>query len=81
MDIMMPVMDGTEATRRIKESPATRDIPVYALTAKPTQTEHERMLEMGFAGVFSKPFDPQKLLEEVTRILDRTPRTPPPAAV
>ncbi|MBI1851362.1 MAG: hybrid sensor histidine kinase/response regulator [Planctomycetes bacterium] len=81
MDIMMPVLDGTEATQRIKASPSTRHIPVYALTAKPTRSDHERLLEIGFAGVFTKPFDPQKLLDDVQRLVEKGPNRPPPAAV
>ncbi len=77
MDIMMPVLDGIEATRRLKEDLRTTHIPVYALTAKPARKDRDRMVAAGFSGIFSKPFDPQALLEALDRILDGQPADPP----
>ncbi|MFH1019634.1 MAG: response regulator [Pseudomonadota bacterium] len=64
MDIGLPGIDGVEATRRIKEHPATRAIPVIALTAE-TIAERERLLAAGLDGYAEKNFDPEQLLAAI----------------
>jgi len=65
MDIQMPVMDGLEATRRLKADPATRDIPVLAVSALAMTGDRERILEAGCDGYLAKPVDPAQLLQLV----------------
>ena len=65
MDIMMPVMDGLEATRILKTDTTTKDIPVLALTSYAMKGDEERILEAGCNGYLAKPFDIQELLKEV----------------
>ena len=62
MDIQMPVMDGLEATRRIKDDPATRDIPVLAVSALAMTGDRERILAAGCDGYLAKPIDPDELV-------------------
>jgi CheY-like chemotaxis protein len=57
MDLQMPVMDGYEATKIIKETPEYRDIPVYALTAHALPEERERCLALGMNDHLTKPID------------------------
>jgi CheY-like chemotaxis protein len=57
MDLQMPVMDGYEATKIIKETPGYRDIPVYALTAHALPEERARCLELGMGEHLTKPID------------------------
>ncbi|BCS96711.1 hypothetical protein DSLASN_23430 [Desulfoluna limicola] len=59
MDIQMPVMDGLEATRRIREmeAGAERSVPIIAMTASVTKEEREEDLEAGMDAVVSKPID------------------------
>jgi signal transduction histidine kinase/CheY-like chemotaxis protein len=57
MDLQMPVMDGYEATRIIKETPAYKDMPVYALTAHAFPEERERCLALGMKDHLTKPID------------------------
>ncbi len=69
MDIMMPVMDGLEATRIIKADAAISNIPVLALTSYAMKGDKERILEAGCDGYLAKPFNIQELLKEVAKYL------------
>src|SRR5438128_2741992 len=57
MDISLPGMDGLVATQRLKAEPATRAIPVLALTAHAMKGDHEKALAAGCAGYLTKPID------------------------
>jgi two-component system, cell cycle response regulator DivK len=67
MDLMMPVLDGFEATARIKADPATRHIPVIAVTAMGRAAERLRILEGGADGYITKPFNLEMLVDVVER--------------
>jgi len=69
MDIMMPVMDGLEATRTLKANAATRNIPILALTSYAMKGDKESILGAGCDGYLTKPIDIQGLLKEVARYL------------
>jgi signal transduction histidine kinase len=72
MDIQMPVMDGFEATRHIRAnftSPLNR-IPILAMTANATQEEIAKCLECGMDGHIPKPFDPEVLFRQMSRLLE-----------
>lgn len=56
MDIMMPEMDGMEALRRMKESAQTREVPVIFLTAKSSEVDKVRGLDLGAEDYITKPF-------------------------
>ena len=68
MDLSLPVMDGWEATRRLKADPATRAIPVIALTAHAMVGDRERAIAAGADDYDTKPVDLERLLEKIVRL-------------
>ena len=65
MDIMMPEMDGLEATRRIKQNAGTRHIPIVALTSCAMTGDETRIRRAGCDGYVTKPVDIDGLLKQV----------------
>ena len=72
MDIEMPKMDGFEATRQMKENPATRDIPILAATAKAMDGDQEKCLAAGCDGYIAKPFTHTELGTAIGGLLKRS---------
>ncbi len=69
MDLRMPVMDGYEATRRIKDLPGYEELPIIALTADVMSEERSRCLEAGMVDHLAKPIDLNKLGQTLVRWL------------
>lgn len=65
MDMSLPVMDGWEATRRVKANPATRSIPVIALTANAMVEDREKAMAAGCNDFDTKPVELPRLLEKI----------------
>lgn len=74
MDLSLPALDGWEATRRLKEDPRTREIPIIALTAHALQSAHDKAKAAGCDAVVTKPCIPRDLEAEVRRQLEARPR-------
>jgi two-component system cell cycle response regulator DivK len=70
MDIQLPVLDGYEATRRIKANPALRHIPVIAVTSYALSGDEEKTREAGCDAYVAKPFSPRLLLAKLRGFLD-----------
>jgi two-component system alkaline phosphatase synthesis response regulator PhoP/two-component system response regulator VicR len=70
MDVMMPEMDGFEALQKLKENPATQNIPVVMLTAKAQDADVFKGWQSGADLYLTKPFNPQELITFVKRIFD-----------
>ncbi len=71
MDMSLPVLDGWEATRRLKSDPETAAIPIIALTAHATTGDREKALAAGCDDYDSKPIELPRLLEKIKSALDR----------
>jgi CheY-like chemotaxis protein len=69
MDMSLPVIDGWEATRRVKAEDRTRGIPVIALTAHAMAGDREKAIEAGCDDYDTKPIDLPRLLEKITALL------------
>jgi len=69
MDMSLPVLDGWEATRRIKADPATAKIPVIALTAHAMAGDREQALGAGCDDYDTKPIELDRLVEKIAALL------------
>ncbi|WP_374437966.1 PAS domain S-box protein [Inhella sp.] len=89
MDMQMPVMDGLEATRRLRQNPQWRELPVLAMTANALAQDRDACLAAGMNGFLTKPIDPAALYQALRRWLpaavdalavqERTGEDPTPA--
>jgi two-component system cell cycle response regulator DivK len=77
MDLSLPVMDGWEATRRLKEDARTNSIPVVALTGHALAGISEGAMKAGCDAFVTKPCLPEDLVKEIRKLLDRAPQSTP----
>lgn len=77
MDLSMPVVDGWEATRRLKASAATRSIPVVALTGHAMAGHYESAKSAGCDVVVTKPCLPQDLTEQIRELIGGSKKSTP----
>jgi signal transduction histidine kinase/DNA-binding response OmpR family regulator/HPt (histidine-containing phosphotransfer) domain-containing protein len=73
MDLQMPVLDGYETTRAMRDHPEWRTLPVLAMTAHAMVEERERCLALGMRGHIAKPIDPAGLVETLRAYLPAAP--------
>ena len=69
MDIHLPIMDGYEASRRIKSDPTLRHIPIIAVTSYALSGDEAKTRAAGCDGYVAKPFSPRQLLDKVREFL------------
>jgi CheY-like chemotaxis protein len=79
MDVSLPVMDGWEASRRIKGDPATAAIPIIALTAHAMTSDRDKSLKAGCNDYDTKPVELPRLLGKIEALLKNPPAPPAPA--
>ncbi|MBK1723322.1 response regulator [Thiocystis violacea] len=70
MDVIMPILNGYQATRRLRKDPETADIPIIMVTTKDMQTDRTWGLRQGATEYMVKPVDRQLLLERIRILLD-----------
>jgi CheY-like chemotaxis protein len=70
LDVMMPGMDGPSTLQELRAHGLSTVVPVIFLTAKAQSSERRRLISLGVAGVIAKPFDPLKLPDELTQLLE-----------
>jgi len=75
MDMSLPILDGWEATRRLKAAEATRSIPVIALTAHAMRGDREQALEAGCDDYETKPINLPVLLEKIESLIAKSKAT------
>ena len=75
MDLSLPVMDGWEATRRLKEDARTNSIPVVALTGHALAGISEGAMKAGCDAFVTKPCLPEDLVKEIRKVLDSSPQS------
>ena len=73
MDLSLPVLDGWEATRRLKGAPDTRPIPIIALSAHAMEGDRAKALAAGCDDYDTKPVDLPRLLEKIRTLLAKEP--------
>jgi len=71
MDMSLPVLDGWEATRRVKANPATKHVPVIALTAHAMAGDRDKTIEAGCNDYDTKPIDLPRLLGKIEALLEK----------
>ena len=69
MDLQMPVLDGYEASRRIRNDPKFKALPIIALSAHVISSQKERCRQIGMNGYINKPFNPEELWHTLRRAL------------
>ncbi len=69
MDMSLPVIDGWEATRRVKTNDATKSIPIIALTAHAMSDDREKAMEAGCDEYDTKPVELERLLTKINALL------------
>lgn len=71
LDINMPMMDGRDVLRKIKQNPTTADVPVLIYSGRIDQLDRVSGLELGADDYLEKPFDTRMLLRKISRMIEK----------
>ena len=72
LDIQLPVMDGYEVARRLKQDPDTTSIPIVAVTSYAMAGDRETVLDTGCEGYVEKPIDPDGFVDQIKKFLPQS---------
>lgn len=72
MDIQLPGLNGLDLSRRLKEDPRTKEIPIIAMTAYAMKGDEEKVFQAGCSGYIQKPIDTRKFSQVVGDVLSRS---------
>ena len=75
LDLIMPEMDGITTLHELRKNPKTKEIPVIFMTTKGMFDEFEEMKKLGALAVITKPFDPEKLADQIRKILQNASKS------
>jgi CheY-like chemotaxis protein len=81
MDLRMPVLNGYDATRRLRRTRSMQELPIVALTASVLADDLSQIEQYGFNGYLQKPVEKKRLLREVARFLPSRASAPPPCGL
>ncbi len=73
MDMMMPIMNGYDATKAMRADPRLKDIPVIALTANAMKGEDEKCRQVGCNDYVAKPYSKDQILAAISRLIGAAP--------
>ena len=76
LDMMLPVIDGWEATRQLKAAADTKNIPIIALTAHAMTSDEQKARDAGCDDFDTKPIELSRLLEKIQRLVAPSPASP-----
>jgi two-component system cell cycle response regulator DivK len=69
LDIQLPIMDGYTVAKELRDNPATRNIPIVAVTSYAMMGDREKALSVGCDGYLEKPINPETFVSEIERFL------------
>jgi two-component system, cell cycle response regulator DivK len=72
LDIQLPVMDGYQVAKALRDNPATRSIPIVAVTSYAMMGDREKALSAGCDGYLEKPINPETFVSEIERFLPQS---------
>ena len=72
LDIQLPIMDGYSVAKELRDNPATRNIPIVAVTSYAMMGDREKALSAGCDGYLEKPINPETFVSEIERFLPQT---------
>jgi two-component system, cell cycle response regulator DivK len=72
LDIQLPVMDGYQVAKALRDNPATRNIPIIAVTSYAMMGDREKALSAGCDGYLEKPINPETFVSEIERFFTAT---------
>ncbi len=78
MDMMMPIMNGYDATKAIRANPKTKDLPVIALTANAMKGEDEKCRAAGCSDFLAKPYSKDQILNAISTLIRKSEQSTEP---